>query len=111
MKERAPGAQPRGLSGRCGVSAASDSRDVRGLLAALARNEIELDAVSVRQGPESIASDGRVVDEYVLTHRRLDEPVALRFVEPLHAAMLTPFRGDGRRRQVLRANSNADAST
>src|SRR5688500_1877901 len=70
-------------------SRASDTqlRDVLCGRALLALHHVELDTLTLAQGLEALALDGRVMDEAVLLAALgRDEAEALRVVEPLHGA-------------------------
>src|SRR6187431_232497 len=52
-------------------------------------NDLELDRLTLFQGPEAVATDRGVVDEDVAAALTLNEPVALGVVEPLDLACNT----------------------
>src|SRR5690606_28252369 len=67
--------------------------DVLGRRALLGLDDLELHALPLRERPEALALDGRVVDEAILRAvLRGDEPEALRLVEPLHGTGRTHSR-------------------
>src|SRR5688572_11321462 len=65
---------------------ARDLRDVLGCWSLLALHEVELDALSLSEGFEARALNGRVMDEAVLLRLAFgrDEAEPLGVVEPLH---------------------------
>src|SRR5918996_2123040 len=63
-----------------------DDLNVRRLQALLALNDLELDALTFLEGLVALLSDGREVDEDVLSLSALDEAVALLVREPLDGA-------------------------
>src|SRR6266511_111772 len=63
-----------------------DDLNVRRLQALLALNDLELDALAFLEGLVALLSDGREVDEDVLSLSALDEAVALLVREPLDGA-------------------------
>src|SRR5262245_55755660 len=65
-------------------AAASHLSDVGGLRPLLAFGHLELDPLPFLEAAESLAGDGAVVHEHVLTVVPADEPVSLLRVEPLH---------------------------
>src|SRR4029079_16648803 len=65
---------------------ASDDAHVLGCLAPATRADVELDALTLFQGPVARALDGREVDEHVGSVLTGDEAVALLRVEPFHTA-------------------------
>src|SRR5262249_52899723 len=70
--------------------------DVGSLPALRPHGHIELDAIALRQGLESVAADGREMDEHLLASVILDEAEALRLVEPLDLALLPAGLSCGR---------------
>src|SRR5262249_47193334 len=65
----------------------SDLDDVRRLLASVAFDDIELDAVATCQGPEAITGNGSEMHEDLVTAHSMDEAKALGAVEPLDLAL------------------------
>src|SRR3954451_12828806 len=60
--------------------------DVPRLRPLRAVDDLEFDRLTLFQGPETVATDCRVVDEYVAATLALNETVALGVVEPLDLA-------------------------
>ena len=119
-KGSAPGADGRRLAGSVVVLRFAD---VPGLRPLRAIDDLELDRLTLLQGPEAAATDGRVVDEHVASTLALDEPVALGVIEPLDLACNThrsssltcsglELRDTKKDRECLRGlDYNADSAT
>src|SRR6266508_556789 len=76
----------RGARQRHSYCSGLDDLNVRRLQALLALNDLELDALAFLEGLVALLSDGREVDEDVLSLSALDEAVALLVREPLDGA-------------------------
>src|SRR5688572_23582903 len=63
--------------------------DVPRLRALRAVDDLELNRLALFEGPEAVARDSGVVDEYVASALTLDESIALGVVEPLDLACNT----------------------
>ena len=63
--------------------------NVPGLRPLRAIDDLELDGLTLLQGPEAVATDGRVVDKHIASTLALNEPVALGVIEPLDLACNT----------------------
>jgi hypothetical protein len=65
--------------------------------------DAELDALSFLEVPEALASDGGIVDEYVVAFLPRNEPIALAPIKPLDSSSysfrhVTPFLNVVRRK-------------
>jgi hypothetical protein len=68
-----------------------NARDILCLRSFLALLSLELDSITLFQGPESAARNGREVDKYVFAAIVWsDEPKTLIVIEPFHC--IEPFR-------------------
>src|SRR5207237_5353600 len=70
----------------------SDLGDVRGLLALVAFDDIELDPVAACQGAVAVTSDGREMDEEVFAATAVNEAESLCEIEPLNLDLLLVLR-------------------
>src|SRR5258708_7219174 len=92
-KQKPPGSKPGGygVTPVCRESRQGPLRDLevfRGGFAAVA-DEFVLDDLSLVEGAEASALDGRDMDEHVfIPGRGLDEPIALSWIEPFDGAFL-----------------------
>src|SRR5688572_12729080 len=84
-KAPAPSARRPG-SNRYG-SGSADPGDVGGLVALGSGHHVELDAIALGQGPESVRLDRREVYEHLLASVVSNEAEAFRLTEPLHGAL------------------------
>jgi hypothetical protein len=82
----APGADRRRRADRVVVLGLADVPRLRTLRAV---DDLEFDRLALFQGPETVATDGGVVDEHVAPTLALNEPIALRVIEPLDLACNT----------------------
>src|SRR6187399_2724615 len=65
------------------------ARNVSGLRALRAVDDLELNRLALFEGAEAVARDSGVVHEHVASALTLDEPIALGVVEPLDLACIT----------------------
>src|SRR5215475_1877062 len=73
--------------GPAGRTSRSDLPDVGGLQPLRAAGDLELDPIALGQALEALRLDGAEVHEDILAVFLGNESVALRIVEPLHAAL------------------------
>ena len=64
-----------------------DRTNVLGFFALLATADVELDALTLLEGLEALALDGREVHEHIIALFPGDEAIALLLIEKLHSAL------------------------